>query len=544
MLRGWDFSNFETIGFAGINVHAQNVQTMIKSKLLTDSAWKDVLAKNKGIKDNGLLKVLAEIKKLDDDDHDGAHKRLEEVQKLVTQLKKAKEVSAIQVVTKFLAELANATETAVRDVVKDKAEAQKTSKIALAAAEAKKKEDDDKKKGGDEEEEEESALLTTKLIPLLRSVKKGERMHTMVATSGKQAVVMLSRKPISASRRKILSDELGTSGGVKYAVGHCVSEHGVVSFVLSTEVAGMAKKLKLALFQQTGMRINKLSCRGEDGETDADEDEEDAPVVAEGDGDDDDDSDGDDGGDGGEVKGPTSAKGAPASGAAFVISATVGQGGKNLQDDVRAVQAALNRRSGAGLTVDGHCNADTIAAIQEFQQAMGQASPDGRVEPRRGTARALAASGKMGSPPPPPKVRPPPDDLGDPTPERAPGVWNGTRDIVDHNIKEFKRAILQQYANEHPELLAEIDRNVQRVDVIIEKLDGRLTQTLERVNKARDSAQRKAEISTAKTILAEYVAFLKNEPLIDHIDKNPFGVDVQVRKTVTDSLTHMIKSLA
>jgi hypothetical protein len=40
------------------------------------------------------------------------------------------------------------------------------------------------------------------------------------------------------------------------------------------------------------------------------------------------------------------------------------------------------------------------------------------------------------------------------------------------------------------------------------------------------------------------VAFVKSEPLIDHIDKNPFGVNAQVKKTITSSLTHMIKSIA
>jgi len=85
---------------------------------------------------------------------------------------------------------------------------------------------------------------------------------------------------------------------------------------------------------------------------------------------------------------------------------------------------------------------------------------------------------------------------------------------------------------------------VQRVDVILEKLDARLAQTLERAGATKDAAKRKAEIAGAKTILADYIAFVKSEPLIDHIDKNPFGVNAQVRKVITDSLTHMIKSIA
>jgi len=31
---------------------------------------------------------------------------------------------------------------------------------------------------------------------------------------------------------------------------------------------------------------------------------------------------------------------------------------------------------------------------------------------------------------------------------------------------------------------------------------------------------------------------------IDHIDKNPFGVEVQVRKIITDSLKHVVYSMS
>ena len=106
---------------------------MIKSKLLTDSAWKDVLAKNKSVKDNGMLKALAEIKKLGDDDHDDAQKILDEVLKLTGQLKKSKEIAAVPAVGKFLAELSSAADAAMRDVAKSKAEADKKGKAEAAA---------------------------------------------------------------------------------------------------------------------------------------------------------------------------------------------------------------------------------------------------------------------------------------------------------------------------------------------------------------------------------------------------------------------------
>ena len=250
---------------------------MFKSKFLIDSAWKDILAKNKAVKDNGLLKSLAEIKKLGDDDHDDAQSILDQIQKLAGQLKKSREIAAIPVVGKFLAELTSAAESAVRDTAKAKAEADKAKKAEAekkAKAEAAKKDDDD---DDDEDDDASPALLSTKMLPLLRLVLKGEMMHTLVAKSGKQVIVMLSRKPIPPARRKMLADQLG-GGSTKYYPGHCSLEAGATTFVLKAEVAGLSKLVKRALLDQTGLRVNKVKCRGEDGDDDDEDDGDAAPA--------------------------------------------------------------------------------------------------------------------------------------------------------------------------------------------------------------------------------------------------------------------------
>jgi peptidoglycan hydrolase-like protein with peptidoglycan-binding domain len=228
--------------------------------------------------------------------------------------------------------------------------------------------------------------------------------------------------------------------------------------------------------------------------------------------------------------------------APFDISASVGKGGKNLEDDVRAVQVALNRRIKAGLSVDGKSGPKLITAIYNFQKALGQSRPDGRVDPGRGTARALAESGKLGPPPKPPQPLPPPD-LGVPKLDTAPVVWNGTRHILSHNIKELKRSISQEYANEHPQLIKAIDENVKKVDVILERLDDRLAKVLERANAAKNDDERATELASASEILRDYIRYVKDETLIGYVDKNPFGVDTKVGKVITDSLKHMAKSI-
>ena len=79
------------------------------------------------------------------------------------------------------------------------------------------------------------------------------------------------------------------------------------------------------------------------------------------------------------------------------ITASVGVGGKNAQADGVIIQVLLNLNRPAALppiAVDGAVGAPgTAAAIKEFQaRVMGQAAPDGRVDPGGGTLKALQAS--------------------------------------------------------------------------------------------------------------------------------------------------------
>ena len=250
---------------------------MIRSKVLSDAAWKEVLAKNKAVKDNGMLKALADIKKLGDDDHDNAQKILDDVVKLTAQLKKSKDTAASPAVTKFLAELSSAADVAMRDIAKAKVETKK----ARAEADAKKAEKKPGRDADEDDEEESPALLTTKLIPLLRQVNKGEMMHVLVARAGKQVrgddVAQADRSGATEAPGR----RAGRLGRRQVLHGHCVKEEGATTFVMKSEVAGLAKQLKLALLNQTGMRVKRLSCRGEDGETDHDlEDGDDDQMVA------------------------------------------------------------------------------------------------------------------------------------------------------------------------------------------------------------------------------------------------------------------------
>ncbi len=246
----------------------------IKSKYLADAGWKDLASKNK-VKDNGLTKALERLKRVDDQKHDEQTRALDDVVKLAAQLKKDKALVSLQAVARYLAEVQADAESALRDVAKAKAEHEKAQR-ALAEAEkkaaARRAASEEPEEGDDEAESPD--LLTSKLKPLLKLVAKGDTMHTLLAKSGKQVVVMLSRKPIPPARRKLLADQLG-GGSTKYYPGTCSLEAGAMTFALKAEVAGMSKLVKAALLEQTGLRLNKIKCRGEDGD---DHDDDEAPA--------------------------------------------------------------------------------------------------------------------------------------------------------------------------------------------------------------------------------------------------------------------------
>jgi peptidoglycan hydrolase-like protein with peptidoglycan-binding domain len=305
-------------------------------------------------------------------------------------------------------------------------------------------------------------------------------------------------------------------------VGTCRFDDGKFVFGTEQPVTGLARKVQDSIKNFTGKKLPiKI------GNESAEEGEE-TPGAA-------------------KSAEPGAAKGQPAEPppnmkAPFAISASVGRGGKNQPQDVQAVQAALNSRAKAGLVVDGKCGSKTIAAIMEFQGKLGHFKPDGLIEPGRGTARALAGAGGGTPPAPPPQPAAPPK-LGKPALAKAPEVWHGTRDIVDKNIQALKKAVLAQYAHEHPDLLKEIDENLQKLDGVLDKLDHRLADSLAKAHQAKDDAARSAELKNAKVILADYIKYVKSEPLIAHIDANPFGVNTNLKKVLSESLTHMAQSI-
>lgn len=212
-------------------------QVSVSDKRLTELEWKK-FSKGRGFKDATFIKALAALEKAKSPDATLA--ALAEIEKQADALGKAQK-SDKELAT-YLDEL-------------DKALVKQRRLSELEAKQAARQDESD-------EEEESPALLTTKLAPLLRQVRKGDPMSVLLASTGKDVAVLLSRRAISSTRRKLLTDYLD-GGTAKFFPGSCVFEDNAYTFVLKTQAAGLAKKVRAALLEQTGLRV-KVRVRGED----------------------------------------------------------------------------------------------------------------------------------------------------------------------------------------------------------------------------------------------------------------------------------------
>lgn len=126
---------------------------------------------------------------------------------------------------------------------------------------------------------------------------------------------------------------------------------------------------------------------------------------------------------------------------------------------------------------------------------------------------------------------------------RAADAWRDTHRQASERIAALKKAIQGHYADGHPELLKEIDGAITKLDDVMDNVDHRLADALARAGHAKDDAARKAEIAAAKKILTDYATYIKGEPLVAHMDHNPFGVKTELRVLLGSGLTVAAKAM-
>ena len=474
---------------------------------LSESTWTGFTKKQKlELDDKALVKALAAYDKTDESKPEPRLKALEEVIKQIPEQVKA--------LTKRKKELGDKPFGEAKDklyALLEEAEAlQKKTQAAAAAAGADKKGDDD------DEEADSPVLLTTKMVPLLRELRKGEvQMHALICTAGKNTAVLIMRRAISPSRRKLLAEAVDAKGGMKYIVGECQFENKALTFVVKSPATQLAKRLRQALLDQTEMRL-KVKVRGEDGVEEQDgEDEDEAQPGA-------------------QPQRPAAPQGGPASAEQLAYTQRLRKVRERYEQALREQHPeATKLRALMGFASEkADEKKDYVAAgkaLEMVEKLLGAAAP---VSAAAGAAKPVPgvklAGGLKGTP-----------DGSDEISERyraARAAWQAASAAVDEQMK----ALANKLAGHGDEDLRQIAS--QRLSSITSGFYVRMASALKDFGDGDPDKLRKAGAKAAK--FAEKLRDeINDDEQVLACDTNPYGTPISIRSTLGRAIEQMAEAL-
>ena len=122
-------------------------------------------------------------------------------------------------------------------------------------------------------------------------------------------------------------------------------------------------------------------------------------------------------------------------------------------------------------------------------------------------------------------------------------AWRQTHGEVNGRIAALKTAVKDHCADAHPALVQEIEKGLVKLDQVLDNIDHRLADVLASAASEKDEAARKGELKSAKALLAEYIAYVKGETLIAHMDSNPFAVKTDLKALIVSGLNTAAKAI-
>jgi len=450
---------------------------------LTESNWTAFTKKLKLELDDGpLVKALA---KADKTDIAKPEPRLDALEDLVELIKK--QVIAL---AKRKKELGDKVFGEVKDKLYGLLEvAEEQLKLAEAAIKAA------ADTGGDEEEDT-PVLLTKKMVPLVLELRKGGvTMHALICTAGKNTALLIMRRPIAPARRKLLAEAVDAKGGAKYVAAECMLEDKVLTFVVQSQAAGLAKRLRQALLDQTELRL-KVKVRGEDGE-DADGEEEGADQDVPSD-------------EPGIQTAPPLPPSVEASDPALAFKARLEALMPKLKSAHPSADAARLKVGEAGALSRKREWDAANRLLDEAEDLLAQA--DASEAPAPSTKPTIAPAIVY-------------------TQTRL--AWGATRKKIQGELQKLEKAILAAY-KDHT-VLPEVAKGVRKLDQVLEVFDESLNDALDAALNSADPAVKKRHHDEARDIIARYQGFLKSDAMVQELDANPF-VPIAVQSTLSSTL--------
>ena len=458
---------------------------------LSESSWTSLTKKLKvELEDGTLIKALA---KFDKTDAAKPEPRAEAASAVAEQIKKQ-----VPLLVKQKKELGDKPFAELKDKLYALLELAEDCAVEMQAA-----------LSSADEEADSPVLMTSKMLPLLRELRKGgdTRMPALVCTAGKNTALLIMRRPISPSKRKLLAEAVDAKGGAKYITGECFLEKNALTFVVASPSAGLAKRLRQALLDQTQLRL-KVRVRGEDGAEDEDGEDEEAHEATE--------SQAEDEGE------PQSTQPSPE---ALSYQQRLDEVQARLDAALKAQHPESTKlRALIGFAQDKAGNQDFAAALQSL----------GMLEKLLNAGAAPTAPAPGGAP----------SQTGEGPSfvnmQKARLAWLQTRQAVQGELKKLESSILVELKDEPN--FAEIQRDVRGIDQVLQVLDEELADTLDAALNASDPAERHRLHLQAREQLDAYDAYVTADPFVAELDSNPFA-PIKIREIVTRSLAVLSKTL-
>lgn len=125
---------------------------------------------------------------------------------------------------------------------------------------------------------------------------------------------------------------------------------------------------------------------------------------------------------------------------------------------------------------------------------------------------------------------------------QAADAWLKTIQQAGDRVAALKQAVQAQCADGPPGLSQQVDKGLARLDQALSTFDRRLADALTKAGKA-DAAKRPAELKAAKDLVTQYLNAVKNEPLVAHMDRNPFNVATDLKALLADGLATAAKAV-
>lgn len=122
-------------------------------------------------------------------------------------------------------------------------------------------------------------------------------------------------------------------------------------------------------------------------------------------------------------------------------------------------------------------------------------------------------------------------------------AWRQTHGQAEARIAALKAAVKSHCADAPAPLVQAIDKGLLKLDTVLRTVDQRLADALAAAGGAGDDATMKSGLEKAKAIVTEYATYVKGEPLVALMDRNPFGAKTDLQALLAAGLADAGKAI-